>query len=55
MPRELGRDPERAGNASSVCTVAELVDAEVLAALDAGLRWLVGHRWAACADPEGAR
>ncbi|WP_225846870.1 thymidylate synthase [Streptomyces sp. HPF1205] len=32
-----------------------LVDAGVLAALEPGLRWLVGHRWAACAGPEGVR
>lgn len=31
------------------------VDARVLAVLDPGLRWLVGHRWAACAEPKGAR
>ena len=29
------------------------VDARVLAALDPGLRWLLGHRWAACAEPGG--
>ncbi|NUS17024.1 MAG: thymidylate synthase [Streptomyces sp.] len=34
---------------------AGLVDAGVLAALDPGLRWLLGHRWAACADPKGTR
>jgi thymidylate synthase len=29
------------------------VDAGVLEALEPGLRWLVGHRWAACAFPAG--
>jgi thymidylate synthase len=31
------------------------VDARMLAALDPGLRWLLGHRWAACAEPAGTR
>ncbi|MFB7741898.1 thymidylate synthase [Streptomyces sp. NPDC056132] len=30
------------------------VGADVLEALDPGLRWLVGHRWAACAMPVGS-
>jgi thymidylate synthase len=33
----------------------DLVDAGVLGALDPGLRWLLGHRWPACAAPAGAR
>jgi thymidylate synthase len=33
----------------------DLVDTGVLAALDPGLRWLLGQKWPACAESEGAR
>jgi thymidylate synthase len=33
----------------------DAIDAGVLAALDPGLRWLLGHRWPACAGPVGDR